>query len=1134
MSVIERDDVLYEPVEIRVLGPLRVRRADGSIVQPSEWLTSQTADLVRLLALRVEEPVAVDILIDALWPKVDEKRGRASLRTAASRVRKVLGEDCVQRRLGGLVLTGAWVDAHAFRTLAHQARRHIMTGELAKAVATTREAEAVYLGEFRSHRDGADWGLRERDALAATYRTMIVDAAEAAAALSWWHDAVDLAERTLLVEPCSERAYRALMRANRGLGETALALKTYDRCRHILADDVGADPSPETHALYLELLADEPQSTEAVPFVGRAHEIELLRELAETSDASGEPMVICLVGAAGQGKTRLAEYALSTDRLMVRTISCASDPDPLRAVQDALVVGAAGRPAGTLAGKGLPDRITALVVDDVHLLAPAAIERLTAEIAAVRGPACIALVSRPDLDDSAAGPGLAALLGGRASRLSLPELEPEEIAELSSGVLRGEVSRQLTAEVAARAGGNPRAVISLVRDWAAAGRIAATSAGLVVLHSDVAGRPDLESRRVLTEAIDRLSPAALDVLHLVAVLARPVTPELLAPLAQEIRPGDGRADEQWLRATLGHLADLSLLTASDAGLAPRDPVFNDLILTWLRPSARRALHRRVAERAHIPWAERVEHWLLAGEPQLARAAAIHAAADAVEEQQYERARIHLRELCRTSEGSDVPASDRVQLYESWGDAAAMLGRTHEARAAFAAGASTARAHDLPDKKRLEAKSQLVADARPEALPQPAPTQPGEATSSAPIQPEPTQPQLIHPQPVHHQLIQSPLIQGQQPPLRRGGLPPVAYSGRSAGLDYLGQQLQQAVREADARGESAQQVLARVALVRDVGIPQRKFRSVRRWCRQALALTDDPELSAEVLASGWLAGSVLGDASAAEHGLGRAAAMLGASYLESGNRSLVALRCLVAHDLGRRAFGEVHTWATKRGVFDDPREYQWVAIRVAAERGDLAAATLAASAPTPSTASPVVTSLRDCASAVLAMELGRSDEARALLTGVLDLARETGSTLMVPEAAARLVMIDAYTDPRSARNRFEQFDESVGEDAWFPREKVLKLLARAAVRGADGRPDDAASAAAAAADEAERAGLIFLAALAHRHRAAHLAAAGKSYDARLATAAAARWRRSADTTDSSHQYSAGSVNSSSRGPRRVRV
>ena len=38
-------------IELRLLGPLVVRRADGSIVRASEWKTTKTLDLLRLLAL---------------------------------------------------------------------------------------------------------------------------------------------------------------------------------------------------------------------------------------------------------------------------------------------------------------------------------------------------------------------------------------------------------------------------------------------------------------------------------------------------------------------------------------------------------------------------------------------------------------------------------------------------------------------------------------------------------------------------------------------------------------------------------------------------------------------------------------------------------------------------------------------------------------------------------------------------------------------------------------------------------------------------------------------------------------------------------------------------------------------------
>jgi DNA-binding SARP family transcriptional activator len=45
-----------------------------------------------------------------------------------------------------------------------------------------------------------------------------------------------------------------LIRAHTALGNRAEALRVYESCRRLLAAELGADPSPETQALYIELL----------------------------------------------------------------------------------------------------------------------------------------------------------------------------------------------------------------------------------------------------------------------------------------------------------------------------------------------------------------------------------------------------------------------------------------------------------------------------------------------------------------------------------------------------------------------------------------------------------------------------------------------------------------------------------------------------------------------------------------------------------------------------------------------------------------------------------------------------------------------------------------------------------------
>ena len=103
---------------------------------------------MRLLALRAGQTVVVDSLVEALWPSVDLDRGRASLRTAASQVRSVLGQDHLARRTGGLVLTGVWVDALAFEALVSTAGQQLSAGHTAEAVRSAWEALGLYVADL--------------------------------------------------------------------------------------------------------------------------------------------------------------------------------------------------------------------------------------------------------------------------------------------------------------------------------------------------------------------------------------------------------------------------------------------------------------------------------------------------------------------------------------------------------------------------------------------------------------------------------------------------------------------------------------------------------------------------------------------------------------------------------------------------------------------------------------------------------------------------------------------------------------------------------------------------------------------------------------------------------------------------
>src|SRR5829696_1052074 len=66
--------------------------------------------------------------------------------------------------------------------------------------------------------------------------------------------AVKHANEAVTIEPFRETSYQLLMRAHAAVGNRAEALRVYERCRSLLSEELGVPPSPQTEAVYLEIL----------------------------------------------------------------------------------------------------------------------------------------------------------------------------------------------------------------------------------------------------------------------------------------------------------------------------------------------------------------------------------------------------------------------------------------------------------------------------------------------------------------------------------------------------------------------------------------------------------------------------------------------------------------------------------------------------------------------------------------------------------------------------------------------------------------------------------------------------------------------------------------------------------------
>jgi YVTN family beta-propeller protein len=206
---------------------------------------------------------------------------------------------------------GAWIDVDAAVDAVERAEAALVAGDPDDARSQATVAAALARRSFLPGEDGAWVEERRRD-----LRELLVRALEclrdASVAAGEFEAAVRYAEEVTELEPFREGGYRRLMQAHAFAGESAEALRVYERCRRLLADELGAYPSPETESIYRDLLRaptseeqaalPEPGLAEIVPEPVRASRAETasrkFRRQRRLLAAIGAAILVAIAGAA--------------------------------------------------------------------------------------------------------------------------------------------------------------------------------------------------------------------------------------------------------------------------------------------------------------------------------------------------------------------------------------------------------------------------------------------------------------------------------------------------------------------------------------------------------------------------------------------------------------------------------------------------------------------------------------------------------------------------------------------------------------------------------------------------------------------------------------------------------------------
>lgn len=246
---------------VRLLGPVRAWR-DGVEVDIG---TARRRAVFTLLALRANEAVSKDELIDGVWGDSPPASAGASLYTYISGLRQAL-EPGRSKRSAGVVLTSSGagyalrldreaLDVHRFYR--HRERAEALAhDDPGRAVAELDAALALWEGEALFAVPGR-FAEAQRSRLHELRLATVERRAELALVLGRHTDVVAELSGLVVEHPLREGLRALLMTALHHGGRQAEALEVFRDARQVLADELGIEPGPALREAHRQVLAGE-------------------------------------------------------------------------------------------------------------------------------------------------------------------------------------------------------------------------------------------------------------------------------------------------------------------------------------------------------------------------------------------------------------------------------------------------------------------------------------------------------------------------------------------------------------------------------------------------------------------------------------------------------------------------------------------------------------------------------------------------------------------------------------------------------------------------------------------------------------------------------------------------------------
>jgi predicted ATPase/DNA-binding SARP family transcriptional activator len=307
------------------LGPAQISQPQTGQIS---FANRKALALLAYLAVEAADAHSRETLLGLLWPELPTAAAQNNLRVTWSQLRQMLKQPkdeappfliATRLDLQFNQHSDYELDVNRFHTLLEACRTHahpgqsvctICIGHLTEAVALVRGPflAGLYLEECPAF---DEWLLIQRERLHLQITTALEELADLHERAADGASVIQNVQRLLELDPLREDAYRWLMRLLAGGGQRSAAMAQYETCKHLLQEQLGVTPAPETILLAEQIRALATTQTEThahnlppelTRFIGRSAERAQLQVLL----TQAAPNILTLVGPGGVGKTRLA------------------------------------------------------------------------------------------------------------------------------------------------------------------------------------------------------------------------------------------------------------------------------------------------------------------------------------------------------------------------------------------------------------------------------------------------------------------------------------------------------------------------------------------------------------------------------------------------------------------------------------------------------------------------------------------------------------------------------------------------------------------------------------------------------------------------------------------------------------